>query len=146
MKILFCGKWFPTAPEIVKDLLPGEEIVNCPVDKVVELSADADVIVPLMHRLEQETISNTRAGLIQQFGVGLEGVDIPAATSKGIMVCNVPADVTLNADSTAEHAVFLMMGAARRVGECRDAFKEGLWGAPVGQALSGGTALIVGLG
>jgi len=120
--------------------------MNCSVERVVELSADADVIVPLMHRLEQETIGNTGAHLIQQFGVGLEGVDIPAATSKGIMVCNVPADVTLNADSTAEHAVFLMMGAARRVGECRDAFQDGLWGGPVGQALSGGTALIVGLG
>jgi hypothetical protein len=99
-----------------------------------------------MHPLEPEVIADTRAGLIQQFGVGLEGVDIPAASARGIMVCNVPGDVTTNADSTAEHAVFLMLGLARRIHACGKAFQHGLWGAPMGSCLLGGTALIVGFG
>ncbi|HMK33650.1 MAG TPA: NAD(P)-dependent oxidoreductase, partial [Desulfomonilaceae bacterium] len=61
-------------------------------------------------------------------------------------VCNVPGDATANADSTAEHAILLMLGVARRIHECFASFGKGLWGAPVGEALMGNTALIVGLG
>ncbi len=146
MKILFCGETFPRAPQMLRALLPDEEIVASPVEQVKEQAMTVDVIIPLMHRLEPEIIQGTRAGLIHQWGVGLEGVDIPAATARGILVCNVPGDMTANADSTAEHAVFLMLGLARRIHECFRAFQEGLWGGPVGEGLFGNTALIVGLG
>ncbi len=127
-------------------LLPEDEVLSCPSEQVVQVGQVADVLIPLMHRLEPELIQTTAARLIHQWGVGLEGVDIPAATARGILVCNVPGDVTANADSTAEHAVFLMMGLARRIHECFRAFHEGTWGAPVGDALLGQSALVVGLG
>ena len=146
MKILCCGKWFPQSPKSLEPLLPDDEILTCEVEKVKELGLDADVLIPLMHRLEPELIEGTRARLIHQYGVGLEGVDIPLATSRGIMVCNVPADVSLNADSTAELAIFLILGLVRRVHECFRAFEKGAWGDPLGEVLLGGTALIVGLG
>ena len=146
MKILFCGETFPQASQMLKSLLPQEEILACPFDKVIEVGQKVNVLVPLMHRLEPELIQSTDAGLIHQWGVGLEGVDIPAATSRGILVCNVPGDATANADSTAEHAVFLMLGGARRIHECFRAFHENTWGAPLGEALFGKRALIVGLG
>jgi phosphoglycerate dehydrogenase-like enzyme len=146
MKILFCGETFPYAYQALKSLLPDEDVHNCPENQVVELGANADVIIPLMHCLEPELIAGTSAKLIHQWGVGLEGVDIAAATARGILVCNVPGDATANADSTAEHAIFLMLGLARRIHECSRAFREGLWGAPQGEALMGNTALIVGLG
>lgn len=146
MKILFCGETFPRAPQMLRALLPDEEILTSPVEQVSIHGMAVDILIPLMHRLEPELISGTTARLIHQWGVGLEGVDIPAATARGVLVCNVPGDATANADSTAEHAVFLMMGLARRIQECFAAFQEGLWGAPVGEALFGNTALIVGLG
>ncbi|MHC1726013.1 MAG: 2-hydroxyacid dehydrogenase [Syntrophobacteraceae bacterium] len=146
MKILFCGSAFPKASELLKGLLPEENVSHCAGEDVVRLGMEADVLVPLMHRLEPELIEGTVAKLIHQWGVGLEGVDIAAATARGIMVCNVPGDATLNADSTAEHALFLMLAVARRIRECFSSFHQGLWGAPVGQVLGGGTALIVGLG
>jgi len=146
MKILFCGETFLRAPQMLRVLLPDEEILTSPVEQVSIHGMAVDILIPLMHRLEPELISGTTARLIHQWGVGLEGVDIPAATARGILVCNVPGDATANADSTAEHAVFLMMGLARRIKECFAAFQEGLWGAPVGEALFGNTALIVGLG
>ena len=40
--------------------------------------------------------------MIIQYGVGLEGVDIPYATEKGIYVCNIPSENTGNAQSQAE--------------------------------------------
>jgi phosphoglycerate dehydrogenase-like enzyme len=146
MKILFCGTTFPRAPELLTALLPEDEIVSCPAEQVVQRGRETDILIPLMHRLEPELIRTTKARLIHQWGVGLEGVDIPAATARGILVCNVPGDVTANADSTAEHAVFLMLGLARRIHECFRAFDDGKWGAPIGEGLLGQSALVVGLG
>jgi len=146
MKILFCGKTFPAAPALLERLLPEDEVLSCPAEDVAVMGVAVDVLVPLMHRLDADIIGKTSAGLIQQLGVGLEGVNIPAATARGILVCNVPGDVTPNADSTAEHAIFLMFGLARRVHECFRSFREGGWGIPLGTGLFGKTALIVGLG
>jgi phosphoglycerate dehydrogenase-like enzyme len=146
MKILFCGEAFPRAYGVLKGLLPNDEVYRCPGDRVGEAGLKMDVLIPLMHRLEPDLVANTAARLIHQWGVGLEGVDVPAASARGILVCNVPADATANADSTAEHAIFLMMGLARRIHECFAAFREGRWGEPLGEALIGNTALIVGLG
>ncbi len=146
MKILFCGETFPHAYQRLKVLLPKDDVRNCPRDQVAELGVNTDVIIPLMHRLEPELIARTSAKLIHQYGVGLEGVDVAAATARGILVCNVPGDATANADSTAEHAIFLMLGLARRIHECSRSIREGLWGTPRGEALTGNTALIVGLG
>lgn len=146
MRILFCGTTFPRAPQLLTGLLPEDEVLSCPAEQVVQMGREADVLVPLMHGLEPELMRTTKARLIQQWGVGLEGVDIPAASARGILVCNIPGDVTANADSTAEHAVFLMLGLARRIHECFRAFREGTWGAPIGEGLFGQSALIVGLG
>ncbi len=146
MNILFCGNAFPHIVELLKALLPDEDVCSCAGEDVVRLGMAADVLIPAMHRLEPELIGGTTAKLIHQWGVGLEGVDIAAATARGIMVCNVPGDATANADSTAEHALFLMLAVARRIHECFSAFHQGLWGTPMGQVLGGSTALIVGLG
>jgi phosphoglycerate dehydrogenase-like enzyme len=146
MKILFCGETFSAAPAMLKELLPEDEVHVAIGPDVQHRGLAVDVIVPLMHRLEPELIQGTTARLIHQWGVGLEGVDIPAASTRGIFVCNVPADATANADSTAEHAIFLMLGVSRRIHDCLRAFAEGAWGSPTGEALCGKTALIVGLG
>jgi phosphoglycerate dehydrogenase-like enzyme len=146
MKVFFCGETFRTAPTMLKKLLPEDEIISAPGHEVPQRGLDVDVIIPLMHCLEPDLIQGTAARLIQQWGVGLEGVDIPAATARGIFVCNVPGDATANADSTAEHAIFLMLGVSRRIHDCFRSFQEGSWGYPTGEALCGKTALILGLG
>ncbi|MCA1959389.1 MAG: 2-hydroxyacid dehydrogenase [Desulfomonile sp.] len=146
MKILFCGESFTSGFDALRRALPDDEIMNCPQNRVVDLGIDTDVLVPQMHRLEPELIQGTKARMIHQWGVGLEGVDIPAASARGIMVCNVPGDATANAESTAEHAVFLMLGAARRIHDCLSAFERGEWGGPMGEGLHGNRALIFGLG
>lgn len=146
MKVLFCGETFPRAHKILQMKAPDYEVFNCPDSQVIDLARRVDVLIPLMFRLSAEIIQVTSAKIIHQWGVGLEGVDVSAATAGGIPVCNVPGDITLNADSTAEHAIFLMMGLARRIFECREAFTSGAWGEPMGTALFGESALIVGLG
>ena len=51
MKILVCGNYFPRAIELLKALLPEEDLLCCPTERVVEVGMTADAIVPMMHRL-----------------------------------------------------------------------------------------------
>jgi phosphoglycerate dehydrogenase-like enzyme len=147
MKVLFCGTEAPSAPIELRKVLPSATIVSCPHDQVRDRVGDTDILIPLLMRVDSDLIARaSSAKLINQWGVGLEGVDIDAATARGIPVCNVPSDATANAESTAEHAVLLMLGAARRIGEWFQSFSQGRWGAPMGEGLFGNAALIVGFG
>ena len=146
MRILFCGRIFAEAPEFLAQALPSDEITSCDSREVACVSREVDILIPLMTPVTADIIDSSKVRLIQQWGVGLEGVDIEYASRKGVSVCNVPGDVTPNADSTAEHAVFLMMALARRINEFDACFQSNAWGSPTGLALSGTTALIVGLG
>ena len=102
-----------------------------------------DVVVPLWAELDAETIHDGRFGLIQQFGAGVENIDIAAATSAGVWVANMPG---LNAVDVAEHAVLLLLALLRRLPESPSGFDPGHWGDPPGEALAGSTVCIVGLG
>jgi phosphoglycerate dehydrogenase-like enzyme len=146
MKIVLCGQTFPPSRDILAPLLPEDEVVAVPAGDVPAAAASADVLIPMMTRLDVVLIRATAARLIQQWGAGLEGVDLDAASARGIYVCNVPSDETPNAESTAEHAVLLMLACARRLHSCFRAFDKGLWGAPLGESLFGRRALIVGFG
>ena len=146
MKIILCGHTFPAARRALAPLLPGDDLVPVDVSDLPRAVQTADVLLPLMARLDAGLIAATSARLIQQWGAGLDGVDIAAATARGIPVCNVPSDATLNAESTAEHALLLMLGVARQLPSCPRMFQEGAWGIPCGESLFGNVALIVGFG
>jgi phosphoglycerate dehydrogenase-like enzyme len=85
-------------------------------------------------------------GLIQQFGVGVEKVDVAAATDRGIWVARLPGDLAGNADSVAEIAVLHLLTLSRRLDEARQTLRDGHWGGPISTSLVGQTVLIVGLG
>ena len=89
MNILICTPQFPHCAEMLRKHLPEDSIRSCPADQVRAAVADVDVLIPAMYRVDAEVIARTSARLIHQFGVGLEGVDIPAATRRGIYVANL---------------------------------------------------------
>ncbi|HUH79169.1 MAG TPA: 2-hydroxyacid dehydrogenase [Methanoregula sp.] len=149
MKILFCGMSFPEARERLATLLPDDEILAYPPDTLGDHIAEADVIVPLVARVDGKFIRRGTFGLIQQFGVGLETVDIGAATRSGVRVARIPSEESGNAASVAEHAILLMLMLSRRWNEIARRKQEETrvpWGSPAGQALLGKTVCIVGLG
>ena len=89
-------------------LIPGAlqatvDVEWCPPGAFAERARNKwiDVVVPLWAELDAETIRAGQFGLIQQFGVGVENIDIAAATSAGVWVANMPG---LNAVDVAEHA------------------------------------------
>jgi phosphoglycerate dehydrogenase-like enzyme len=148
MKILICADMFPAMIETVTRLLPEDDVRVCLQKEVFAQAPWAEVLIPAMTRLTAEIIQSAPdLKLIQQFGVGLEGVDLEAAAARGIPVANVPGEqAPVHAECTAEGGVFLMMACARQYKACQQALARGEWGRPSGDALINRTALIIGLG
>lgn len=148
MKVLFCGKNFPDASRRLSACLSraGHGMNVCTQEEIVNYLAESDVVIPTICRIDAEIIERGRFGLIQQFGVGLDTVDIEAATRCGVFVARVPSSVSGNAVSAAEHALLLMLMLSRRLPEARQVLSAGRVGEPPGIALFGKTACIVGLG
>jgi D-3-phosphoglycerate dehydrogenase / 2-oxoglutarate reductase len=82
---------------------------------------------------------------IARAGVGVDNVDVPVATQKGIMVMNTPDGNTISA---AEHTVALMMALSRHVVQGCSSMKAGLWDRKkfMGTQLMGKTLGVIGLG
>jgi phosphoglycerate dehydrogenase-like enzyme len=102
------------------------------------------VVVPWTSPVTAPMIEHGSFGLIQQFGVGTDAVDLGAAARYGVLVANMPG---LNAVPVAEHAIALLLALARRIPEAQDGFQDGRWGdEPAGRSLAGTSAVVVGLG
>ncbi|SDU27601.1 2-hydroxyacid dehydrogenase [Desulfobacula phenolica] len=130
----------------VKKILPGHEFIAEGRFEITDLSG-IDVLIPTMSRVTEETLKTAdKLQLIQQCGAGLELVDINAARKRGIFVANVPTDVSGNADSVAELAIYLMIGLSRNTEMMKDSLKNRIMGGPMGLSLKGRTVGIVGLG
>src|SRR5687768_1919951 len=62
--------------------------------------------------------------VIGRAGIGVDNVDVAAASAKGILVMNTP---TGNAITTAEHAIALMFAVARKIAQADSLMKQGKW-------------------
>jgi len=109
--------------------------------------ADADaVIVRSVTTIDAEAIRHApRLRVVARAGVGLDNVDVDAATKAGVMVVNAPSS---NIVSAAEHAIALLLSAARNVPQAMASLKSGQWkrAAYTGVELQGKVAGILGLG
>ena len=85
--------------------------------------------------------------LIARTGIGLDNVDLAAASARGILVTNTPDGPT---ESTAEHTVAMLLALAKRLKQGSDNLAAGLWGprdgALIGDEVYGKTLGLVGLG
>jgi D-3-phosphoglycerate dehydrogenase len=109
--------------------------------------ADADaVIIRSATSIDAEALEHApRLRVIARAGVGLDNVDVEAATRAGVMVVNAP---TSNIVSAAEHAVALLLSAARNVPQAMASLRSGQWqrAAFTGVELQDKVAGILGLG
>lgn len=87
----------------------------------------------------------TTLKVIGRAGIGVDNVDVPAASRRGIVVMNTP---TGNAVTTAEHAIALLFSLARKIPAASASMKTGAWEKKKfeGRELSGKTLGVVGLG
>ena len=87
----------------------------------------------------------TKLRAICRAGVGVDNVDIPAATKKGIIVMNTPGG---NTTSTAEHTITLILALSRNIPQACNSVREGKWERKkfMGTQVSGKVLGIIGLG
>jgi D-3-phosphoglycerate dehydrogenase len=83
--------------------------------------------------------------VIGRAGIGVDNVDIPAATARGVIVMNTPFG---NSITTAEHAITLMLSLARQIPEADASTRAGKWEKNkfLGVEISGKTLGVIGCG
>ena len=125
-------------PVIMPDLTP-EQLKE-------ELQNVDGVIVRSKSKLTATILAGQkRLKVIVRAGVGVDNIDLQAATNAGILVMNTP---TGNTTSTAEHTVAMMLALSRNIGPASASMRAGKWDRKLfqGSQLSGKTLAVVGLG
>ena len=126
---------------------PGWNIVVSNPNEYAQHLADADALfVRSAVKVNAEVLAKApRLKVIGRAGVGVDNVDIPAATAAGVLVMNTPGG---NAVAVAEHTLGLMLSMARSLPEAVTSTKSGKWEKKkfMGSELRGKTLGILGLG
>ncbi|GAB3867765.1 phosphoglycerate dehydrogenase [Nocardioides maradonensis] len=117
------------SPATIEALGPDFEIRHCNgADRAELLPAIADVDAILVRsatKVDAEALAAAkRLKVVARAGVGLDNVDVKAATQAGVMVVNAP---TSNIVSAAELAIALMLAAARNISPAHAALRNGEW-------------------
>ena len=117
------------SPATIDALGPDFEVRHCngaDRGELLTAIADADaILVRSATRVDAEALAAAgRLRVVARAGVGLDNVDVAAATQAGVMVVNAP---TSNIVSAAELAVALLLAAARNIAPANTALKAGEW-------------------
>lgn len=118
------------SPATLDALGPDFEVRNCNgadrSELLAALSKGVDaVLIRSATKMDAEAISAAKGlKVIARAGVGLDNVEIPAATAAGVMVVNAP---TSNIVSAAELAIGLLLASARSISPAHAALKGGKW-------------------
>ncbi|MBL4784130.1 MAG: phosphoglycerate dehydrogenase [Cohaesibacteraceae bacterium] len=128
-RVLISDKLSQTAVQVFKDR--GVEV-----DYLPDLGKDKDALLEAIGKYDGLAIRSAtkvtqkilaQAGnlkVIGRAGIGVDNVDIPAATSRGVIVMNTPFG---NSITTAEHAIAMMMAAARQIPAADQSTQAGKW-------------------
>ena len=128
-KVLISDKLSPAAVQIFKDR-------GIDVDFQPDLGKDKDKLLEVIGNYDGLAIRSatkatakiieaaTNLKVIARAGIGVDNVDIPAASKKGIIVMNTPFG---NSITTAEHAISMMMAVARQIPEANASTHAGKW-------------------
>ncbi len=115
--------------------------------ELLEAVADADALVIRSEtKVTAEVIAaGERLRVIGRAGIGVDNVDVPAATARGIVVMNTPGG---NNITTAEHSIALLIALARHIPQATASMKAGKWEKKrfMGMELYNCTLGIIGLG
>lgn len=116
-------------------------------EEILKAVAETDVLIVRSRTQVDPALlgAGTRLKLVIRAGIGLDNVDVKAATERGIVVMNAPQG---NIVTTAEHAIALMFSVSRHVPQADASLRRGKWDKKrfQGNQLCGKTLGVVGLG
>ncbi|MQA25973.1 MAG: phosphoglycerate dehydrogenase [Micromonosporaceae bacterium] len=137
----------PSAIDVLAHDFDVRQVDGADRDALLAAIGDADaVLVRSATRIDEEALAAaSRLKVVARAGVGLDNVDVQAATARGVMVVNAP---TSNIVSAAEQAVTLLLACARNLAPANAALKAGEWKRSkyTGVEIAGKTVGVVGLG
>jgi D-3-phosphoglycerate dehydrogenase len=151
MKIVVADNVSQSAVEVLRSQ-DSWQVVNLPAKPagagpITEEIKDADaLIVRSATKVNQDLLARaSKLRVVGRAGVGVDNVDLPAATARGVVVMNTPGG---NAVSVAEHTFGLMLALARRLPQADSSMKKGVWEKKklTGSELRGKALGLVGLG
>ena len=146
MRILVAEPLAPAGLKLLREQ-PGWEVIQSTPKEFAQHLATADALIVRSGLTVNAGILSKAPKLrvIGRAGVGVDNLDLPAATAAGVLVMNTPGG---NSVSVAEHTVALMLSLARSIPQASASTKSGKWEKKkfLGTELRGKTLGIVGLG
>jgi D-3-phosphoglycerate dehydrogenase / 2-oxoglutarate reductase len=146
MNILVAEPLAPAGIELLQAQAGWNVVISNPKEYAQHL-ADADVLlVRSAVKVTADVLAKCpKLKVIGRAGVGVDNVDLKAATKAGVLVMNTPGG---NAVSVAEHTLALMLAMARSIPQASNSTKSGKWEKKkfLGNELRGKTLGVVGLG
>lgn len=146
-KVLVPEKLSPDGLAILRKTLQVDEVTKpTPADLLEIIPNYEALLVRSETKVTAELLqAATNLKVVARAGVGVDNVDVPAATKLGIVVVNSPSG---NIQAAAEHTISLLMSMARRVPEACASVKAGKWERSkfVGVEVKGKVLGIIGLG
>jgi len=146
MKILVAEPLAPAALDLLRAESGWEVIQSDPKSYAGHLSDCDALLVRSAVKVTKDVLEKApKLRVIGRAGVGVDNVDLPAATDAGVLVMNTPGG---NAVSVAEHTLALMLSLARSVPQASVSTKAGKWEKKkfLGNELRGKTLGVIGLG
>ena len=146
MKILVAEPLAAAGIELLKAQPGWNVIVSNPKEYAQHLGDCEALFVRSAVKVNADVLSKApKLKVIGRAGVGVDNVDLPAATAAGVLVMNTPGG---NAVSVSEHTLGLMLGMARAIPQASASTKSGKWEKKkfMGNELRGKTLGILGLG
>jgi D-3-phosphoglycerate dehydrogenase len=149
LKILISDKLAQEGIDLLKSMADVEPVVRTGLseDELIKIIGEYDgIIIRSATKITAKVLANPgKLKGIARAGVGVDNVDIPAATKKGILVMNTPGGNTLSA---AEHTMALMLSLSRHVVPACNSLKAGQWDRKSyeGNQLNTKTLGLIGLG
>jgi D-3-phosphoglycerate dehydrogenase len=146
-RILVAEKLAPEGLALLRAAHEVDERVGIPRDEFLAILPGYDaLLVRSQVQVDAEAVAaGTRLTIIGRAGVGVDNVDLAAATAAGIVVVNAPTGNTIAA---TEHTLALLMSLARHIAAADASMRRGEWKRPqfTGHELRGLTLGIIGLG
>ncbi len=126
-RVLIADKLSPAAVDIFKNRGVDFDIkVGLSKDELIAVIGDYDgIAIRSGAKLDKDVIAAAnKLQVIARAGIGVDNVDIPAATAKGVVVMNTPFG---NSITTAEHAIAMMFALARQLPAADASTQAGKW-------------------
>jgi len=126
-RVLIADKLSPTAVQIFKDRgIETDTKIGLDRDALIKIIGDYDgIALRSATKLSEKVVAAAgRLKVIGRAGIGVDNVDVPAATAKGIIVMNTPFG---NSITTAEHAITMMLALARQIPQADASTQAGKW-------------------